>query len=145
MCGGGGGGGGESKKDKRERKKREKELDKQNKKLFKQNERFAAEQKRLAAIPATQPRQSMQYSLLAPAQSGEFAAPINPGTGTNDIFDINVTPPTLFSNNVKPTVKTIKSERGRRRSRGGQLTIDRNSGIGTAKKKKSSVGLNIPT
>lgn len=145
MCGGGGGGGGESKKDKRERKKREKELDKQNKKLYEQNERFAAEQKRLAAIPATQPRQSMAYSLLAPGQSGDFAAPVNPGTGTNDIFDLNIAPPTLFSNNVKPSVKSRRSERSRRRGRGGSLTIDRNTSIGTAKKKKSSTGLNIPT
>jgi len=157
MCGGGGGGGGgESKEDKRERKEREKKMDRQRRedrrraeadqaRLEKQQADFATEQARIAAIPPAQARQNMAYALSKPGAPGDSVAPMNPGTGVNETFDLSVAPPTLVNNNVKPTIKTNAVASKKRSSKGSKLTIDKNSSIGSGKGKKSATGLNIPT
>lgn len=156
MCGGGGGGGGESKSDKRERKEREREMDRRYRRdrkqaatdqarMEQQQRDFAAEQARVAAIPPVQARQNMFYSLAKPGAPGDAVAPMNPGTGVNEVFDMSVAPPTLVDNNVKPTIKTNSIASKKKASKGSKLTIDKNSSIGSGKGKKSSTGLNIPT
>ena len=155
MCGGGGGGG-ESRSDKRERKEREREMDRQREKdrrqaredqtrVEAQQQTFQKEQARIAAIPPAQARQNMFYSMATPGAPGDAVAPMNPGTGVNEAFDLSVAPPTLVDNNVKPTIKTNSVASKKASSKGSKLTIDKASTIGSAKKKKSSTGLNIPT
>jgi hypothetical protein len=156
MCGGGGGGGGESRSDKRERKEREREMDRQREKdrrqaredqtrMEEQQRVWQAEQTRIAAIPPAQARQNMFYSMAKPGAPGDAVAPMNPGTGVNKTFDLSVAPPVLVDNNVKPTIKTNAVASKKAASKGSKLTIDKSSSIGSAKGKKSSTGLNIPT
>jgi|14BtaG_2_1085337.scaffolds.fasta_scaffold23142_3 hypothetical protein len=157
MCGGGGGGGGgESRSDRRERKERERKMDRQREedrrraeadqaRLEQKQAAFAAEQARIAAIPPAQARQNMSYSLSRPGAPGDSVAPINPGTGVNETFDLSVAPPTLVNNNVKPTIKTNSVASKRKSAKGSKLTIDKNNAIGTGKGKQSATGLNIPT
>jgi hypothetical protein len=156
MCGGGGGGGGESKSDRRERKEREKEQDRRYRRDRKQAQEdqarmeqqqrdFATEQARIAAIPPVQARQNMFYSLSKPGAPGDAVAPMNPGTGVNETFDLSVAPPILVDNNVKPTIKTNSVATKKKASKGSKLTIDKNNAIGSGKGKSSSTGLNIPT
>lgn len=157
MCGGGGGSkGGESKSDKRERKERERKMDRQREedrrraiadqtRMEQQQAAFAAEQARIAAIPPVQARQNMFYSMAKPGAPGDAVAPMNPGTGVNETFDLSVAPPTLVDNNVKPTIKTNSVASKKKASKGSKLTIDKNNSIGSGKGKKSSTGLNIPT
>jgi hypothetical protein len=156
MCGGGGGGGGESKRDKQERKEREREMDMRYRRdrqkaaedqarMEQQQRDFATEQARIAAIPPVQARQNMFYSVPEPGAPGDAVAPMNPGTGVNETFDLSVAPPTLVNNNVKPTIKTNAVASKKKASKGSKLTIDKNSSIGSGKGKSSSTGLNIPT
>lgn len=155
MCGGGGGGG-ESSSARRKREAREAELDRQREQdrreaaearaqLKKDQDAWNKEQARIAAIPPAQARQNMGFNLAAPGAPGDSVAPMNPGTGVQEQFDLAVQPPTLVNNNVKPTIKTYSTASKKKAGKGSKLTIDKTSAIGSGKGKKSSTGLNIPT
>jgi hypothetical protein len=106
----------------------------------------AAERERIANLKPVAGRQNMSSNLMVPSAPGDFAPPPNPGTGTSEIFDPLSVAPTFVNDNVKPVVRGGAGlTRGGASSVNDKTTIDKTLRIGSAKNKKKSTGLNIPT
>mgnify|MGYP003648813922 CR=1 FL=1 len=116
----------------------------QQQRLQAQQAAAAAERERIANLKPVAARQSMSSNLSVPQAPGEYAPPPNPGTATAQNFDPLSVAPTFVNNNVKPVVRGGAGSR-RASSTNDKTTIDKTNKIGSAKSKKQSTGLNIPT
>ena len=114
--------------------------------IDKQAEDERIERERIANLKPVAGRQSMQSNLSIPQAPGDFAPPPNPGTGTSKTFDPLSVAPTFVNDNVKPVVRGGAGlTRGGASSVNDKTTIDKTLRIGSAKNKKKSTGLNVPT
>ena len=114
--------------------------------IDKQSEDARVERERIANLKPVAGRQSMQSNLSIPQAPGDFAPPPNPGTGTSKTFDPLSVEPTFVNDNVKPVVRGGAGlTRGGASSVNDKTTIDKTLRIGSAKNKKKSTGLNVPT